>query len=142
MLLPLLASLALAQHADQIPAARLMQPDALNQILSAKDGEKPLIIHVGFHKLYSQAHIPGSEYLGPGSSDEGLQALRKRVEKLPRDKFIVLYCGCCPWGHCPNVQPADAALQALGFKNVKVLYIANNLGADWVDKGYPISKGD
>jgi hypothetical protein len=24
---------------------------------------------------------------------------------------------------------------------VKVLYIASNFGADWVDKGYPVSKG-
>jgi hypothetical protein len=26
----------------------------------------------------------------------------------------------------------------MGFTNVKVLYLANNFGADWVDKGYPV----
>jgi len=56
--------------------------------------------------------------------------------------LIVLYCGCCPWNHCPNVKPAYDALQAMGFRNLKVLYIANNFGADWVDKGYPTAKGD
>ena len=71
--------------------------------------------------LYTQAHIPGSEYIGPASSESGLQQLHKRVEPLPRDKFIVIYCGCCPWSHCPNVKPAHDALRALGFTNVKVL---------------------
>jgi len=33
-------------------------------------------------------------------------------------------------------------LRALGFTNVKSLYIANNFGADWVEKGYPVAKGD
>jgi len=30
----------------------------------------------------------------------------------------------------------------MGFTNVKVLYIADNFGADWVDKGYPTAKGE
>jgi hypothetical protein len=38
------------------------------------------------------------------------------------------------------VQPAYKELQAMGFRNVKILYIAKNFGADWVDKGYPTSK--
>jgi len=53
----------------------------------------------------------------------------------------VIYCGCCPWSHCPNVKSADDALRAMGFIHVKVLYISNNFGADWVDKGYPVGKG-
>jgi rhodanese-related sulfurtransferase len=100
------------------------------------------MIQVGSHVLYTQAHIPGSEYIGPASSETGLQSLRKRVESLPRNKFIVLYCGCCPWSHCPNINPADDALHAMGFSNVKVLFIADNFGADWADKGYPVAKGD
>jgi hypothetical protein len=32
-------------------------------------------------------------------------------------------------------------IQSLGFAKAKVLYIANNFGADWVDKGYPTVKG-
>jgi hypothetical protein len=30
----------------------------------------------------------------------------------------------------------------MGFTNVKVLYIADNFGKDWVDKGYPVAKGN
>jgi len=137
-----LASPAFAAQASLIPAARLINPDELVKILASGKGSKPLMIQVGSHVLFTQAHIPGSEYIGPASSDAGLQQLRKRVESLPRSKFIVLYCGCCPWSHCPNVKPADDALHAMGFSNVKVLYISNNLGTDWVDKGYPVAKGD
>ncbi|PYQ37297.1 MAG: rhodanese-like domain-containing protein, partial [Acidobacteria bacterium] len=48
----------------------------------------------------------------------------------------------CPWDHCPNVKPAVDALQKMGFRNVKVLYIGENFGSDWVNKGYPTAKGD
>jgi len=137
----LLITFATAQ-AISIPAARQITPEDLVKRLQMSSKEKPLLIHVGSHVLYGQAHIPGSEYIGPGASEAGLAQLRKRVESLPRAKFIVLYCGCCPWSHCPNVKPADDALRALGFTNVKVLYIANNFGTDWVDKGYPTAKGE
>jgi thiosulfate/3-mercaptopyruvate sulfurtransferase len=135
-------SLALAYQASLIPSARLINPDELVKVLQSSKGEKPLMIQVGSHVLFSQAHIPGSEYIGPASTESGIQQLRERVESLPRNKSILIYCGCCPWRHCPNVKPADDALRALGFTNVKVLYIANNFGTDWVDKGYPVAKGD
>jgi thiosulfate/3-mercaptopyruvate sulfurtransferase len=136
------ASLVSALQASSIPSSRLISAEELVKILQSPKGEKPLLIQVGSHVLYSQAHIPRSEYIGPASSESGLQQLRRRVESLPRSKFIVIYCGCCPWSHCPNVKPADDTLHAMGFTNVKVLYIANNFGADWVDKGYPVARGD
>ena len=136
------ASLAFAYQASFIPASRLINPDDLVKILQSAKSEKPLMIQVGSHVLYTQAHIPGSEYIGPASSETGFQLLRKRVEPLPRSKFIVLYCGCCPWSRCPNVKPADDALRAMGFTNVKVLYIPGNFGMDWVEKGFPVAKGD
>jgi len=114
----------------------------LVKLLKTSGKDAPLMIQVGSHVLFAQAHIPGSEYIGPASGDGGVQQLQKRVQSLPRTKFIVLYCGCCPWGHCPNVKPADDALHALGFNNVKVLYIADNFGTNWVDKGYPVAKGE
>ncbi len=135
------ASICFAYQASSVPASRLINPAELAKILQSARSEKPLIIQVGFHTLFEQAHIPDSEYIGPASSPSGLQQLRKRVESLPRTKFIVLYCGCCPWDHCPNTKPADEALRAMGFTNVKVLHIAENFGADWADKGYPVTKG-
>ncbi len=122
--------------------ASLIHPEELVKILQSSHGEKPLLVQVGSHVLYSQAHIPGSEYLGPASDANGLQLLRHRVEPLSRKAFIVIYCGCCPWSHCPNIKPAQDLLQGMGFTNFKVLYLANNFGADWVDKGYPVAKGD
>lgn len=141
IMIALAATLA-AQQASPLPNSRLIKPEELVKILHSSASEKPLLIQVGSHVLYSQAHIPGSEYIGPASTESGQQQLRKRVESLPRTKFIVIYCGCCPWNHCPNVKPADEVLQAMGFTNFKILYIADNFGVDWVDKGYPVAKGD
>lgn len=126
------------------PDASSLNPDVLintedlAKILQSPKAESPLIIHVGFQALYSQGHIPGSEYIGPASEEENVEKLRKRVQSLPRGKFIVLYCGCCPWTHCPTVKPAYAALHSMGFSKLKVLYIPNNFGRDWVYKGYPV----
>ena len=136
-----LASIQAAGQATSIPAARQIGPEELMKLLQGPVKGKPLLIQVGSHVLYSQAHIPGSEYIGPASNDAGLQQLRKRVESLSRTKFIVLYCGCCPWSHCPNVKPADDALHSMGFRNVKVLYLANNFGADWANRGFPVATG-
>jgi rhodanese-related sulfurtransferase len=137
-----LISGAFAYQASSIPSSRLINPADLVSILQSSARHKLLIIQVGSHVLYSQAHIKGSEYIGPAASATGVEQLRKRVAALPKDTFIVLYCGCCPWDHCPNVKPADDALRALGFTQVRILYIANNFGTDWVDKGYPVGKGD
>jgi thiosulfate/3-mercaptopyruvate sulfurtransferase len=127
-------------HASSGP--QLIQPAELNQLLQGPARQQPLLIQVGFRTLYEQAHIPGSEYVGPTSEARSAQELHKRVQALPRNRFIVVYCGCCPWSHCPNVQPAYKELQSMGFRNVRVLYIESNFGADWVDKGYPVSKGN
>jgi len=131
-----------AQQTDgDIPAAQLLQPAELVQILNSSAGEKPLILQVGSHVLYAEAHISGSEYVGAGGQDSGRQVLRDRVKSLKRDQFIVLYCGCCPWGKCPNIRPAYHALTSLGFTRVRVLYLADNFGTNWVAKGYPVAKG-
>lgn len=128
-------------QASAIPTSQLISPEDLVKLLqTVKPG--PLMIQVGSHVLYAQAHIPRSEYIGPASSASGIQQLRKRVESLPRTKMIVLYCGCCPWVRCPNVKPAYEALADMGFRNLKVLYISDNFGTNWVDKGYPTEKGE
>ena len=134
---------ALAQHkpAASIPTADLMQPADLAVSLKNALNPKPLLLHFGFRTLYAQAHIPGSEFVGPASDDAGSQLLRSRVAKLPKDSAIVIYCGCCPWNHCPNMAAAYDTLHALGFTRVKALHIADNFGTDWVDKGYPVAKG-
>jgi len=132
---------ASSSSATSIPEASLIQPEELVQALKGGDSDKPLILQVGSRVMFSQAHIPGAEYAGPGSQASGIQSLENTVSSLPKGRYIVLYCGCCPWNRCPNVGPAYKRLRDLGFSNVKVLYIANNFGDDWVNKGYPSVKG-
>lgn len=122
-----------------IPSAALLQPVDLAQTLNSAN--KPLVLQVGSHVLYAEAHVPGSEYVGAAGTSAGLQALRERVSGLGKDQTIVIYCGCCPWGKCPNIRPAYELLQTLGFTHVKALYIPDNFGTDWVNKGYPVAKG-
>ncbi len=135
------AAAAPASSALSIPEAQLMQPEELVRILKSNQKEKPVILQVGSRVMFSQAHIPGSEYAGPGSTHSGIQSLEDTVASLPKNRRIVLYCGCCPWGRCPNVGPAFKRLHDLGFTKVQVLYMANNFGDDWVGKGYPAVKG-
>ena len=135
------ATAAFAQAELEPGSAQLISPEDLLKVLQAPKGEKPLILNVGPHLIYMQAHIPGSEFIGPGSDSQALESLRRRVKTVPHNSFIVLYCGCCPWSRCPNVRPAYNELHKLGFTNVKVLYIADNFGTDWVENGYPTIKG-
>ena len=126
---------------SSIPAAGLINAQDLAKILQSPQGNRPLLIYVGFRLPYTQAHIPASEYFGPAANPTVVEQLRKYVEGLPRNKFIIIYCGCCPWSHCPNVKPAYEALHKLGFTKLKALYIPDNLGTDWVNRGYPVEKG-
>lgn len=134
---------ALAEHkpAASIPTANLLQPADLAANLKSVSMPKPLILQVGFRTLYTQAHIPESEYVGAASEEVGLMQLHARVAKLTKDTAIVIYCGCCPWSHCPNVAAAYNALRALGFTQIRVLYIPDNFGDNWVNKGFPVAKG-
>jgi rhodanese-related sulfurtransferase len=123
-----------------IPQAQLIQPQELVHLLQAAGTGKPLLLQVGSHLLFDEAHITGSVYVGAGSQPAGLQQLQSMAASLSKKKFIVLYCGCCPWNRCPNLGPAFTLLHDMGFTNVKVLYLANNLGTDWVAKGYPVER--
>src|SRR3954463_12536261 len=111
----------------------LIQPPDLAASLAAK----PAIFQVGPNVLFRSKHIAGATFAGPGSKPEGIALLKAAVEKLPRDREIVIYCGCCPWDKCPNIQPAFEALRAMGFTKVKGLDLPENFKANWIDKGYP-----
>lgn len=134
-------ALGASKPAASIPATDLIQPEDLAALLQKSEASKPLILQVGFKKLYDQAHIPNAEYVGAGGEDDGLKALSERVAKLPKDSAIVIYCGCCPWSKCPNIAAAYDTLHDLGYTRIKVLYIAKDFGTDWVDKGYPATQG-
>ena len=126
--------------ATSIPSGHLIQVPELVKLLQSGQ-QQPLVLQVGSHIFFAEAHIKGSRYAGPGSQPAGLTLLENTVASLPKDHYIVLYCGCCPWDKCPNVGPAFQRLKTLGYSNVKVLYLANNFGDDWVARGYPTDRG-
>ncbi len=120
--------------AETLPKSSLIEPADLAAQLKTK---KPMVICVAFPVLFRSAHIEGAVYGGAGSKPEGLETLAALVKDTPKDREIVLYCGCCPWDHCPNIAPAFQKLSSLGFKKVKAMIVAQNLRTDWIDKGYP-----
>ena len=128
--------------ATTVPRAELVQPAELARMLKASGAERPVLFQVGSYVMFQQAHIPGSAYAGPGSQEAGSLLLEKMASPLLKNQLIVIYCGCCPWGRCPNIGPAYKKLRDLGFTNVKALYLAKNFGDDWVAKGYPVEKGE
>lgn len=134
-----LLTLAAADTPDPWKDSDLMQPAALAARLTGA-AEKPKILYVGFPVLFRAAHIAGAELAGPVSKPEGLALLKQIAEKLPRDQELIIYCGCCPWDHCPNVRPAFRALHEMGFTRLKLVTIPTNLPTDWTAKGYPVEK--
>jgi rhodanese-related sulfurtransferase len=121
--------------------SELIRPDELISKIRGQAQSKPLIIFSGFISNYRAGHIPAAVFGGPASSAAGLETLKSAVEKVPKNREIVVYCACCPWDACPNVRPAFDALTQLGYKQVKGLVIPSNLEVDWLNKGYPLEKG-
>ncbi len=134
-------SASFLQHRSAHPPFRRTISSRLRSLcICSVQKQQPLILQVGSRIFFTEAHIKGSQYAGAGSQPAGLQMLESTVAKQPKDRFIVLYCGCCPWNHCPNVGPAFERLRDLGFSRVKALYLPNNFGDDWVAKGYPTDR--
>jgi thiosulfate/3-mercaptopyruvate sulfurtransferase len=102
----------------------------------------PIVVFVGFQRLYSSGHIKGAVYHGTAGSPEGLKEFTSWVSALPRTTSLVIYCGCCPMEHCPNIRPAFKTLQDLGFKKVRVLLLPNDFATDWAAKGLPYDKAN
>lgn len=121
-------------------AGKTIEPEDLVRSLGGDAKARPLVLHVGPEAIFHRDHVPGARYVGMASTPEGLAALQKAVQGTPRDSPIVLYCGCCPWARCPNVRPALAELEKLGFTRVKVLDIPHNFQTDWAVKGLPVEK--
>lgn len=115
-------------------AEQLMEPADLADVLKSDDREVPVIISLGAGNI-----IGNSKDTGPSGEKESLQNLKNEVKDLPKDTNLVIYCGCCPFAHCPNVRPAFSLLNEMGFENHKLLNLRDNIKVDWIDKGYPVS---
>jgi thiosulfate/3-mercaptopyruvate sulfurtransferase len=122
--------------------SQTIQPGEVASQLTDKSTSLPTIVYVGPRTLFAGGHIPGAVFHGAAANQESLAKLKKWAESVPRATPIVLYCGCCPFDKCPNIRPAFAALNSLGFHKLQVLILPTSFVADWVEKGYPIQKGD
>ncbi|HEY8748176.1 MAG TPA: rhodanese-like domain-containing protein [Tepidisphaeraceae bacterium] len=129
------------QPSDPWTVAQVITPEELAKALSERDEVRPLVLSVSPAAVFKKGHVQGAQFIGPDSTPEGVQALKAAVEKVPHDRAIVVYCGCCPWKDCPNVRPGFSTLKELGFTNVRALYLPHNLQKDWIAAGYPSEKG-
>ena len=112
----------------------LLEPAALATALTAGK-DMPVIYSVG-----PGATILHSIHIGMTNDAANLANLKKELGTLAKDTPVVIYCGCCPFEHCPNVRPAIAVLKELQFTHYKLLNLPKNLKTDWIDKGYPTVK--
>lgn len=117
------------------PDKHMMQTKTLVDILQNPRAAKPNIYNIGF-----VGNIQGAKKLAAASKEEGLAQLKSELKDKPKTSPIVIYCGCCPFEHCPNVKPAFTMLQKLGYTNAKILNLPTSIKADWMDKGYPMAK--
>ena len=111
---------------------QLMAPAILAKAIK-ENKNIPVIINIG-----PAALIPNSVDAGATGNVLNLQKLKKELSKSKPNTAIVLYCGCCPYEHCPNVRPAMEALKQMKFTNYYLLDLPSNIRTDWISKGYPI----
>jgi thiosulfate/3-mercaptopyruvate sulfurtransferase len=137
------AALARADDADDPwSASQTVQPaDLVKELAAPAHPDEPAVVCAGFRPLYQGAHIPRAVFHGAASTEQGLAELKKWAQSIPKATNVVLYCGCCPLAHCPNLKPAFVAMRDMGFTNLRVLILPNDFNTDWIGKGYPVEKG-
>jgi hypothetical protein len=123
-----------AQQTNQDPwkPDQLLTPADLAGTINNKNALQPVIYSIG-----PSAYIKGSIDIGNTKEKENLDKFKEQVSKLPKNAAIVIYCGCCPFEHCPNIRPAFNLLTKMNFTNYKLLNLEHNIKIDWINKGYP-----
>jgi hypothetical protein len=121
------------QTSDPWSSKDLLEPDILAGMLNNPKAQKPVIFNIG-----PLANIKGAVNIGSTGSKANLDKLSKSLAAVPKDKMVVIYCGCCPFRNCPNIRPAFNLLKERGYKNPRLLNLKHNLKVDWTDYGYPI----
>ncbi len=114
---------------------QLLAPAELAKTIGDPAAKQPLVFSIG-----PGAVIRGSIDIGPGRDSNNIKKLREQLSQLPKDANIVIYCGCCPFVHCPNIRPAFTLLNEMKFTHPQLLNIEHNIKTDWIDKGYPVAK--
>ena len=135
------SALVMACRDEKVVPGPRMTPAALALRLDDVRAGGLSVWHIGPATLHAQHRIPGSRYIGEAGTTAGYAALLAALRALPIHAEVVLYCGCCPTTHCPNVHPADRALREAKVDRGLVLDLPTNLRTDWIDKGYPVDAG-
>jgi hypothetical protein len=95
---------------------QLMEPKDLATLMNNKSVTEPLIVSVGPSGL-----IKDAVDMGPVHEKENFNKLKEFLSNQKRDRQIVIYCGCCPFEHCPNIRPAFTLLNDLKFRIKELL---------------------
>ncbi|HEX9509722.1 MAG TPA: rhodanese-like domain-containing protein [Puia sp.] len=123
-------------HPAQDPwkPSQLLAPADLANTINDPKAQQPIIFSIGPGAL-----VKGSIDMGPARDSVNLNKFKLQLSKLPKDALIVIYCGCCPFEHCPNIRPAFTLLNDMKFTRHKLLNIEHNIKTDWINKGYPVT---
>jgi hypothetical protein len=114
---------------------QLIAPDQLAAMIKTGSGDKPVIFNIG-----AVEDIQDARHIGPVNNAAHLEAFTRALNNLSRNAPLIIYCGCCPFTKCPNIRPAFAQMQKMGFSNIKLLNLETNLKTNWIAKGYPMAK--
>ncbi len=112
---------------------QLLPPAELANVLNNPKAPQPIVFSIGM-----EAIIKNSIDIGPVMMGQNLNLLKQKLNNLPKNAQIVVYCGCCPFASCPNVRPAMQLLKDMQFTNYKLLNLPDNIKVDWIDKNYPM----
>lgn len=127
-------SLLIQAQPNSFKPEQLIQPAKLSEVYSKPLSAQPLILNMGVER-----NIKNAVEVGIVSSPSKYQKLVEVMKKVPKDRELVVYCGCCKLEDCPNVPLALEKLSSLGYKKVKVLNLTTGINEDWIDKKYPMN---
>ncbi len=112
---------------------KLMDPAQLAERIKMPSAKKPIILNVG-----PSAPIPGSQLIGNAEDPANREKLKTILKNIPKNREVVVYCGCCKLEDCWNIHEADKILSGLGYTQYKILNLPTDFNKDWVDKKYPL----
>ena len=112
---------------------QLQDPEALANILRNSKVQQPFIFNIG-----PMENIKGATLIGPAKDKNNLARLKQALVSVPKDKTVIIYCGCCPFKNCPNIRPAFELLKEMKFTKPRLLNLAHNLKSNWIDAGFPM----
>jgi len=120
---------------EQDGTRKSIMPDTLAAMMASGADSNILILNTG-----PVDDILHAVNIGAVSETKNMKRLKKYLKKVDRNKEIVIYCGCCPFASCPNINPAYNLLAKMEFTHFRVLRLDDDLKMDWIDKSFPLAE--